>query len=243
MPTAKDIVRKGVRGLGFDLVRYPPPDLHNIHTRRARLIERYAVDSVLDIGANEGQYGYLVRDHGFRGRLISFEPLAEPFAALERRAAGDPRWECLRLALGGERGRAEMNVARLSAASSLLEAEDWFVEGLPIAERVGTESVEIATLDEISPELLDPDSRVLLKLDVQGYEEQVLAGAEETLDRVVLLEQELSLIPLYEGESGILEALENLRDLGFSPVSLEPAGYLPESGEVPQVDGLFVRAD
>jgi FkbM family methyltransferase len=243
MPTAKDIVRRGVRRLGFDLVRYPPVDLHNVHTRRARLLEAHGVGTVLDVGANEGQYGYLLRDHGFRGRLVSFEPLAEPFRALEERAAGDTGWECRRIALGDEAGRAEMNVARLSTASSLLRAEDWFVEGLPLAEKVGSESVEVAQLDELRGELLHPGDRVLLKLDVQGYEERVLAGATETLEQVVLLECELSLMPLYEGEPAIAEALEMLGELGFSPVSLEPAGYLPESGEVAQVDRLFTRAD
>jgi FkbM family methyltransferase len=82
----------------------------------------YRIDTVLDVGANEGQFGAMLREMGFAGDIHSFEPIKETFALLQARAAGDARWHCHNIALGRSPGTLVMNVSEFSTFSSALKA-------------------------------------------------------------------------------------------------------------------------
>ena len=101
--------------------------------------------------------------------------------------------------------------------------------------------VEARRLDGLADELLRPGERAYLKLDVQGYERTVLAGAGSALDRFEAIELELSVSPLYEGQPPLAEMLPLLAGHGFQPVSLEPI-LLDDGGMLMELDGLFARA-
>jgi len=116
--SATHAIRLVLRRLGLDLQRYRA-DEHPL-ARRARLLEARSVATVLDVGANSGQFGRELRELGYRGRIVSFEPLSAAFAALERAARGSPPWEVHRCALGEQPGRASIHVAANSYSSSLL---------------------------------------------------------------------------------------------------------------------------
>jgi FkbM family methyltransferase len=170
------------RGIGIEIARWRPPE-----RRLAAYLEGHGIRTVVDVGANSGQFGTTLREAGFRGRIISFEPLAGPFAALSEAAATDPLWEAHRLALGDTPGRMQMNVASNSASSSFLEMEQSHVVAQPAAGYVEREEVEVARLDDVAPSL-QLEGPTLLKLDVQGYHLTVLRGAAETLRTVTALQ-------------------------------------------------------
>jgi FkbM family methyltransferase len=203
----------------------------------------HGINLVLDVGANAGQYGLELRTDGFDGRIVSFEPLSEPFRELEHRARRDPAWECRRLALSDHGGTEHLNVSGFTPTSSLLEMNEWFASSAPQFRYVETEEVTLAPLDTVSGELIRSGDHVLLKLDVQGYELRVLDGAKDTLPSVAMLECEMSLIPLYDGDPGLRSVLDWLATAGFAIVGLEPTGPLPASGHVLQVNGIFVRSE
>ena len=116
--TLKHWARKQLWKLGYDVVEYRP-DLHPL-ARRRRLLERAGVDAVLDVGANIGQFAMELRaDLGWRGRIVSFEPLAAAHAMLAARAAEDGRWDAHPYALGDRDGSARIGVAGNSYSSSL----------------------------------------------------------------------------------------------------------------------------
>src|SRR4051812_3937569 len=196
-------LREAGRRAGVDVSRYRP-----LARRRAALLETLGIAVALDVGANVGQYGRELREHGFRGRIVSFEPLSSARARLEAAAADDPRWEVQPLALGDERGITAINIASNLASSSLLPLLDAHLAMAPDVAIVAHEEVEVATLDELGLELEGP---ALLKLDVQGYEDRVLRGAASTLAGVELVECELSIVELY-GRQLRLDAM--LRVLG-----------------------------
>jgi FkbM family methyltransferase len=166
---------------------------------RGQLIGERRIDLVLDVGANEGRFALGLRRDGYAGRIISFEPLTNAFAKIEVASADDPSWECLQLALGAAPGRATLNVAANWASSSLLPMNRRLRRAEPRVAYVGTEECSVATLDQLSPHLLDSEERLYLKLDVQGFELEVLRGAAATLGRVEVLDVELSLAKLYRG--------------------------------------------
>lgn len=234
-------IRRIAQRFGVDIARYPAdwstPQL-------VQLLLRHQVTTVLDVGANDGQYAKLLRSCGYPGRIVSFEPLSKPAADLARLAAGDPRWQVRRQALGDESGTATINVAaNAGASSSLLPMLDRHKEAAPHASYTGTEEVLVGRLDEQWSALVQPDEEVFLKLDVQGYEAHVLRGAGPHVKELTGLQLESSLVPLYDGGSRFTEALEYARDeLGLMLMAVIPGLTDPQSGQMLQVDLVFFRA-
>jgi FkbM family methyltransferase len=202
---------------------------------------RLEVGLVIDVGANVGQYAMDLRQSGYTGEIISFEPLSQAFAQLSRNAEHDESWTVHNVALGSVVGVAEINVASNLASSSLLGMLDAHRQLAPQVTVVGVETAEIRALDSYS--LGQSHSHVLLKLDVQGFEGDVLRGAAETLSSVVAVECELSVHKLYESQETFLEMLNLLDALGYDLEVLEPGLRSPSDGEVVQFDGLFVHRE
>ena len=226
--------------LGIDIRRYAPHS--SAAARRGKILFHHRVDVVLDIGANVGQYALDLRAAGFKGRIFSFEPLTEPFEALSRESDGDPQWRCLQLALGNGESRTTMNVAaNRAASSSLLPMKSWIAKAAPEQAYIGTEVVQVARLDDAAPPLVGEKDRLMLKLDVQGYELEALRGGESTLRRAEIVEMELSLIRLYENQPLWRDAIDYLHDAGFELISLDPIVHDKE-GRLLQMDGIFGRS-
>ena len=208
---------------------------------RAELIAERAIDAVVDVGANEGLFAKRLRDEGFTGRIVSFEPLSSAFVLLALASAPDPKWECLRLALGATTGEATLNVAGNLASSSFLPMDRELTEAEPRLAYVGREECSLSTLDILAPDLFQPEDRLYLKLDVQGFELEVLRGAEATLEHVVVLDVELSQTQLYEGAPLMDEVVAYLAERDYVLLATEPAYVHPRTGETVQLNGLFVR--
>jgi FkbM family methyltransferase len=218
------------------------PTAGDAEKRRLKLLAAERIDLVLDVGANVGQFAMRLRSSGYRGRIVSFEPYAAAFRQLERSASRDPQWEARRLALSDSEGEAELNVAGNSFSSSLLPMAAAHLESAPDAAYVATERVPTARLDSLWDELAR-DSRVWLKLDVQGYEMHVLRGMGERLGDVRVVETELSLTPLYDGAVPWRDAVDWLEERGFALTGVDPGFEDPRSGRMLQFDGVFVRLD
>jgi FkbM family methyltransferase len=226
---------RALRALGVRVDRYTP------HLARRALIDAERVDVVIDVGANTGQYAEQLRAHGYRGRIVSFEPLSAAFSVLAEAAASADGWVCRRLALGAVDGHVPINVAANSQSSSLLAILDRHTSALRGSSTVATEDVPVARLDSVAASHVTPSERLMLKLDVQGFEDRVLEGASRTLERVRVVECELSLVPLYEGQALITDLLQSLAATGFVLVELFD-GFRDEStDELLQVEGFFVR--
>jgi FkbM family methyltransferase len=233
---ARNGIRRLARRLGYEVRQYTP--LRSFTAARERLLD--GIDVVLDVGANAGQYGEGLRALGFRGRLVSLEPVAEAFAELERRAADDDAWDAVRVAASDFDGELALNITDDSRSSSVLARNERFSDKPGWAPK---ESRQVAArrLDGLLEELLRPRERAYLKLDVQGYERQVLDGAGAALARFEAIELELSVTPLYEGQPTLTDMLPLLAERGFRPVCLEPI-LLDDEGLLMELDGLFARA-
>lgn len=230
-----------LRRLGLEVRRFPQPDA--AQRRRSALLHHRAIDLVVDVGANGGQYASgLRRVLGWGGRIVSFEPQTEAFARLQVAAAGDERWQLCRQALGDAPGTATIHVSANSESSSLLPMLPAHRAAAPHTAYVGAQQVPVSTLDELLPALLHGAARVWLKIDVQGYEMHVLRGAAMSLARhVEVVELEMSLVPLYAGAPSMAALQSFLEAAGFRLAGIEPGFADPRSGELLQVDGLFVR--
>lgn len=215
-------------------------------SRLAQLLERQRISLVVDVGANEGQYGARLRHAGYAGRIVSFEPGAEAHRAVAGRARADARWEVApRLALGSKTGRAQLKTGNRSDMNSLLRVRATTLEAFPKLSIDSEETVEVRRLDGVLDELVAPapEERTFLKIDTQGYEAAVLAGAEGFIARIAGLQIEMSLVPLYEGESDYLELLRWVHGHGFEPHLILGGFFSRVLGRQLQVDGVFFRAN
>jgi FkbM family methyltransferase len=231
-------VRAFLRGNGFDVVRWPH---EQIARARSEVFNRQGVQTVVDVGANEGQYGLRLREWGFSRKIVSFEPLAGPYARLEVASASDPLWFTQRAAVGAETGSITINVAaNEGASSSALPMLKSHVIAAPHANYIGRETCNLVTLDSVGPSLWR-NERLHLKVDVQGFEGHVIRGAARTLQQAVSMELEVSFVPLYEGGMLFPEALDVARDHGFVLAGINPGFGDPATLELLQADVLFVR--
>ena len=203
------------------------------------MLTQHAVDLVVHVGANVGQYGTALREGGWRGRILSFEPLGAAFLELQKVAAGSPPWTAVRSAVGSAVGTLTMNVSENSIFSSALPISDTTVAASADARYVGEEQVAVATLDQL---LASESSKSLaVKIDVQGFERPVFEGATKALQQAVLVEVELSPAPVYEGQMLLAETVDLLAEAGFVLSLTE--NLLPDwsTGRALQFNGLFAR--
>lgn len=226
--------------LGVELRRYDV-----VHSEQARLfhvLRHRGIALVIDVGASDGEYGCMLRQGGYRGALLSFEPLPTAYAKLQAAAARQPPWHVApRAAVGSRCGVVDINVAGNSVSSSILPMRDAHARAEPESRYVGTERVPILRLDDFSHPALQQPGPTLLKIDTQGYEMEVLKGAERLLDRIDGVQLELSLAPLYDGQPRYQSMLDTLARRGFLLWGLMPGFVEPHSGRLLQCDGLFLR--
>ena len=229
------------RGFGLDVRRHDL--LACEHTRLALLLAANGVDLVLDIGANTGQWARELRRAGYAGDMISFEPLPRAHSQLKQNAIGDPKWVVAeRVAVGERIAEVEINVAGNSLSSSLLPMLPMHVAGASKSAYVSSEKTPMVTLDSLIGSVIPVSrSRVFCKLDVQGYEAQVLAGAANLLNQTIGLQMEMSLAPLYKGQPLFKELLEIMARSGFEIFGFIPGFVDPASGRMLQIDGVFFK--
>lgn len=226
--------------LGYYVVpRWQAPDFHHSLKLR-RIFDRYAISSVLDVGANRGQFRALIRAGvGFRGSIHSFEPIGALAAEMERRRGPDRNWKIHNYALGSKGGKQEINIMAAAEFSSFHQPRREAAFGGKNAV-ASTEPVDISTLDEVVPTLDLDLSHTFLKIDTQGWDLEVAKGGRSVLAKVPALQTEVSVRPLYDDVPDWLQAMEFFRGLGFSLCDL----YIAASDQqmrAMEFDCLMVR--
>lgn len=234
------LIKRCARFFGLDVRAYHPSRSES--ARIGRLLNHYGIDLVLDVGANSGQFVHYLRYVGYRGKIVCFEPLPAPYARLQKLAGRDLMTTCApRMAIGDIDGEIAINVSENLESSSVLKVLDLHLKGEPQARTVDQITVPVRRLDTVAQSYLQNDSKPFLKIDVQGYEPQVLAGAVELLPNLSGLQLELSLAPLYEGELGFREVIDLVEREGFTLHDVNSCYSDATTGRTFQVDALFFR--
>jgi FkbM family methyltransferase len=237
----KDVVRRGATLIGCQIGRLP--GFEALSTHLATLFARLKINCILDVGAHVGQYGRFLRNIGYKGHIVSFEPISANFAALEQRCASDKKWTARRLALGNEEKMVPINVAHITQFSSFLPRNRYSVDQFgDLSETYRTEMVEMERLDNIFEECTSvaKHPRVFLKLDTQGFDLKILEGCGECLDRVVAIQSELAVKPLYEGMTEYRAANSYMNERGFELTGLFPV-LRDENLQIVELDSVMIR--
>ncbi|HEV7692178.1 MAG TPA: FkbM family methyltransferase [Hyphomonadaceae bacterium] len=222
--------------------------LHSLPEREhlKRLLSHLEIDCVFDVGANVGQYATQLRKQvGYKGRIISFEPIPEAADEVRRKAKRDPAWTVEQAALADEGGMRTFHVMAGSEFSSLSEPKTDEVGRFAAMNRpVRSILVATETLAEAYPRLKAQYGfrRPFLKMDTQGYDMSVLRGAGDIIREFAGFQSELSVRRIYEEATDFREALTYYQSLGFDLSAFVPnnAGHFPALIEI---DCIMVRSD
>ena len=233
---AKLLVRGALHRIDLDVSRGPYPN------RLARALESLAIDTIIDVGANVGQFATMVRRAGFAGQILSCEPLSGAYDELAARARRDRGWRALRTAVGSAAGTTSINVSANSFSSSLREMTDAHLSSAPGSAYIATEDVPVTTVRALLDEYLLAPERTLLKIDTQGFEDEVLAGAGDLVGEFAAIQLELSLVELYAGQKLFDDHYSLMRGRGYELHIIDP-GFSSPTGQMLQCDALFVRAE
>lgn len=201
-----------------------------ISTHLRRLFELKHIDCVIDVGANKGQYrDFLRRDVGFRGQILSFEPISALALALKDRARTDSKWAIYQLALGSTTQTLPINVMSASDFSSFLKPDHTAVKEFYESNTIArTELVQMERLDAVISSFESENrgfQRYFLKLDTQGFDLEALKGSEESLQRIPGLQTEVSQVPIYKGMPTMAESLSYLNDRNFQISAMFPVTF------------------
>jgi len=215
-------IRRAVRrAFQLDVVRVDDATPLGRHLRQ--ILAKYRIDTIVDVGANEGQFGAMMRSLGFTGDIHSFEPVKLTYDLLAKAAAGDRHWTAHNMAIGRAPGSLVMNVSEGSVFSSALRPNEYGTAKFNDIKVERQETVDVSTLDRFVDEhLSDKKRRIFLKMDTQGFDLEVFAGATASLDKICCILSELSLIPIYAGMPDYLKALAAYQQKGFSVSGLFP---------------------
>lgn len=216
---------------------------HSFRDATAHLVDKcqeLGIATLFDVGANIGQFGRAARKAGYRDLIVSFEPVHKAHAILSNTAKCDNLWCVMpRMALGKEAGTAEINVAENLASSSLLPVNQRSVDAAPQSQFVALETIELRRLDtQVHQEWAKPYA---LKIDTQGFELDVLQGANEILNDIRLVSLEMSLAQLYKQGAPLMAVYGWLEQHGFRCIGLTEGFSDLARREMLQVDGLFIR--
>lgn len=203
------------------------------------------VDTVLDVGANNGQFAELLISQGYSKNIISFEPTMAAHKVLKRKSETQPNWLVFeRSAIGDVNGTVEINVSENSVSSSILEINNAHLGVTPSARYCSKETVPVYTLDCIFEKLNmnTLNCNYFVKIDTQGYEMNVLRGCSTMTRYISGFKIELSTQQLYNNSCSYTEIIEFMADIGFVLIDITP-GLRHSSGQLLQFDGLFCKKE
>lgn len=225
--------------MGLDIRRVSPFEISD--NARFLWLSRLEIGTVLDIGANIGQFSAHIHSVLPDAWIYAFEPLSDCYADLVARMAGVPNFRAFDFALGEQDCEALIRRNKYLPASSLLAMEDLSKATYPFTGEEPAEPVRVQRLDGLADKLRGPGN-ILIKIDVQGFEDRVIEGGKDTIRRAKLLLVETSFRRLYKEQPLFDEIYVRLKELGFSYEGSLEQYPSPVDGGPLQEDSIFVRS-
>jgi FkbM family methyltransferase len=198
-----------------------------------------SLNTVIDVGANIGQFTYRILNYYNKPNIYCFEPLPEAYRDLVRNFRKNQNVRFFNFCLGSEEGMIDFYVNKFSQASSALKISENQKTFFPFTKISKKIVIPVKRLDDLSAEI-NLESPVLLKLDTQGFEKNVLIGCEKILSKVDYLLFETSFVRMYENEPLFDEMHDFVKSLGFEFKT--PLNCLRNNkSEIMQMDVLYTK--
>lgn len=229
------------KSLGYELINRDGSPSLNFHIMD--LIQLHEINLVIDVGGNKGQFAKSLRNEGYYGDIHSFEPVKATFEELEQVSQADRKWFVHNFAMGDQQGQATVNVTKSPDFASFLEPSDYGKERFKKNKVEYTEVVDINTVDNFLKTNIDnfETKKIFLKTDTQGFDLQVVKGAEISLPSIHCLLSEISFIPIYDDMPHYIETLATFESIGFSVSGFYPITRCKKTLSVIEMDCVMVN--
>lgn len=211
-----------------------------LEKNRFKWIQDMNIKTVIDIGAHTGQSALQFHELFPASKIYSFEPLHDCFMQMNGRLKNVPNFKSFNLALGDKEGKLEIHRSEWSQSSSLRKMGNLHKKAFPFSSGESVQTVDVSTLDKVVQEL-DLEDNILLKIDVQGYEDKVIMGSQDTLKRVKVVIVETSFRELYEDQPLFSDVYELLCKQGFVYSGSWSESNNPLDGAPLQQDSIFIK--
>ncbi len=243
----KLLIRKLLQRFGYDIVKYNPPYTPGLFDKQQLLkdyqwLVEYDFHSILDIGANEGQFSDKMRLLFPQATIHAFEPIKESYDLLQKNFSGDSFFIPYNLALGDQSGELIFNQNEYSPSSSLLPLAGKHIDSFDYAVKTKPVSVRVERLTDFF-QRKNIDKPLLIKIDVQGFEDKVIEGGHAVLQKATMILCEVSFIELYKGQSLFADISNELASLGFVYAGCTEQLRSPENNQVLQADAIFLKKE
>ncbi len=223
--------RKLIRSYGFQ--RTVAPTI-------ADVVRSREIDLVLDVGANDGDFARDLRDAGYSGKIVSFEPATAAYQRLANAAKNDPGWDTIQLAIGDEDGMLQLSISAIDVYSSFKQPS---LAGrvAPGSREIRTEDVPVSRLDTFLRKSPQYAGRIYLKIDTQGFEMEVLQGVGDRLSDLAAVQAELGLVRLYDDQEDWLTVIQWMRSRQFEVATMICNSVDPAAGQAVEYDVVFTN--
>ncbi len=211
-----------------------------VEWRKTLWLRNAGIKTILDIGANTGQFANYIHQLFPDAALYSFEPLKDCYEELIANFKNVPHFKAFNVALGDETGLVEIHRNEYSPSSSLLPMKELHKTCFPYTQEEIIQKINIVRLDDIA-DSLNLRKPMLVKLDVQGYEDKVISGGKSVLGQADIIISELSIEQLYDGQPLFEDIYKTLTNMGFQYRGNYEQLISPDDGRVLQVDGIFTK--
>jgi FkbM family methyltransferase len=231
-------IKRVLRTYGIELTKFNPNNSND--ALLLKCLNHFNIEFVIDVGANIGQYGNSIRQAGYKNHIISFEPISSVYKVLKSNIDSDKRWEAHNFGIGKGNEETIINVSKNLASSSILNVTEASTNAEPLSGFESKEIIQIISLDEFFENKGIKDN-IYLKIDVQGYELEVLKGCQKMISQISVIQIEMSFIELYNDGPLFKDILEKMEYFGFEIYSIIPDFRDPVTGRLLQADGIFVN--
>ena len=237
----KKAVKKILEAMGFELRRvnykFEPKKKD-----RFKWIRDLDIRTVLDVGAHTGEFAAEIHAILPQATIYSFEPLRETYDVLVERMSQLPKFQAFHFALGSEASETEIHRSvEHTPSSSILRMDSLHKQAFPFTSKEVPEKIVIKRLDDVAGDLELADN-ILIKLDVQGFEDKVILGGPKTIQMAKLLIVETSFESLYVGQPLFDAIYEMVRRMGFAYHGNFSQLLNPIDGNILQADAIFVKS-
>lgn len=196
--------------------------------------------TIIDVGANSGPFAFAARVFLPEAAIYAFEPLPDCYGRLLNNLNPFGNFTAYQTAIGDQNGQMAIWKSDFSESSSILPMGELHKQAFPNTANMQAVNVPISRLDDFL-ERMSLVPPVLLKIDVQGYEDKVIGGAAKTLEKMNWVMIEMSFQPLYEGQPLFDDIYQSLISRGFKFAGNLEALFSPLDGSILQSDGIFYR--
>ena len=232
----RTIVKGPLNLFGLDLVRYNPRYSLGEYAYVASL----DIKTVIDVGAHTGEFARMIKGILPEAAIFSFEPLQAEFESLRQRMQNGAGFMAFNCAVGDRNETVEIHRSSYAQSSSLLPMAQLHKDAFPVSAGHTVETVEVKRLDDVLRDY-ELKREILIKIDVQGYEDKVIEGAGEPIAEARAIIVEVSFRELYEGQPLFENIFQLLNEKGFRYFGNLYQLLSPVDGAPLQADALFVR--